>query len=233
MITFLNAYKDAQYGRLKGDKKDVYCKVEFDEGKFYKTDDGYILMANVTKYHGVVRAYKPELPLEPGVCAIPIYSQEYELWEKGKDGKATPRQCKPSLFERNLCAHLDLTLTEGKYYQGTLGFLPDDQLLDLTDDDLLKTIDRNCHLEEVASSGKLPEYQANASYKKNGSYGSYKLSPADKVKWLKKELCDSVQEPGYNEEMSLADLTEQFIAERQENETFLALYFDLLKTIVA
>jgi len=59
------------------------------------------------------------------------------------------------------------------------------------------------------------------------------LTPADKTKWVKQELCQSVKEPGYNEEMSLADLTEQFVVEHQENETFLALYFDLLKAILA
>ncbi|MDJ0690441.1 MAG: hypothetical protein QNJ41_18270 [Xenococcaceae cyanobacterium MO_188.B32] len=231
-IRLLDAYKDIKYARLKGEKNEVFFNVEFDEGKFYPTDNGYVLMANVIKYTGVVRAYKPELPIETGVCAIPFYSNEYELWEKDKEGKSSPRKCQPSLYERNLCAHIALEFPEDKYFKGSISFLPDVQLTNLTDEDVINTIKRNCLLEEVAPSGNLPEYQATSStYKKTNGYN--RLTPADKATWVKKELCQSVKESGYNEEMSLADLTEQFVVEHQENETFLALYFDLLKAILA
>ena len=232
MMKVLDPYKDIPYSRLKGEKNEVFFKIEFDEGKFYPTDYGYALMANVTKSTGLVRAFKPELPVEPGILAIPIYHQEYELWSKDKDGKAVSTKCKPSLYEQNLCNHLALNLSEDQYYQGSISFLPDEQLLNLTDAEVVNTLTRNCHLIEAKSSGKLPEYQPpTSSYKKTN--GVSKLTPADKTKWVKQELCRSVKESGYNEEMSLADLTAQFVTEHQENEAFLAIYFDLLKAILA
>ena len=186
--TYLDPYKEAKYGKLKGKKQDDYLKVEFKEGKFYPVDEGYILIADVTKYKGVVRAFKPEVPLEPGMCAIPIYKTTYEIWEKkDKDSKAAPVKCEPSVFERNLANHLSMIVDEKKSYKGAIAFLPDDQILDLSPEELVSNIERNCQLAETEVTGILPEYVAPSgnSYKKNG-YS--KVTPEDKTKWLKKEL---------------------------------------------
>ncbi len=235
MLRITDPFRDIQYSRIKGEKKDVYFKVEFDEGKFYKVDNGYVLMADVTKYAGVVRAFKPEEPVQPGICAIPIYNKDYEIREKGKDGQYVSNTYSPSIHEKNLCTHLDGTISEDSYYKGSIAFSVDDQLLNLPDEKIIDTVVSSCHLIDTDSSGKLPEYQANtssySSYKKNNGYS--RLTPADKATWVKKELCQSVKEPGYNEEMSLADLTEQFVTENKKDETFLALYFDLIKAILA
>ena len=93
---------------------------------------------------------------------------------------------------------------------------------------LTKTITRNCKLEEVEATGKLPEYKADSGSSKKNNSGSYKTSPADKVTWLKKELVSSIKDGGYNEDMSLIDLVDQIVSE-SEDENTLAIYTDLLK----
>ena len=188
-------------------------------------------MANVTKFTGVIRAFKPEEPLDGGICAIPIYQHEYEEWEKDKSGKSSPKKVEPSLWEQNLVSHLAFDIDLDKHYKGSITFLPDAQLTNLSDKELSDLLVKNCHLEEVKSTNTLPEYQEfTGSYKKNG-YN--RLTPQDKLIFVKKELCDGISDRGCNEEMSLADLTEIFIKEREkQGETFLALYFDLIKAIL-
>ncbi|MGK7937222.1 MAG: hypothetical protein AB4206_15765 [Xenococcaceae cyanobacterium] len=229
--TYLDPWKEAKYGKLKGKKQDDYFKVEFNEGKFYPTDEGYILMADVTKYKGVVRAFKPEVPLEPGVCAIPIYKTTYEIWEKkDKESKATPVKCQPSLSERNLASHLNSVIDKDKTYQGAIAFLPDDQLSDLSAEEIMTNIERNCQLVETESTGNLPEYVAsNGTSKKSG--GSYRISPSEKLTWLKKELVSAIKDAGYNQEMSLIDLTDQIVSESEDDNT-LAIYVDFVKAIL-
>ena len=131
-------------------------------------------------------------------------------------------------MERNLAAYLATNIDDTKHYKGSVGFLPDDQLTDVTDEELTKTITRNCKLEEVEATGKLPEYKADSGSSKKNNSGGYKTSPADKLKWLKKELCDSIKDDGYNEDMSLIDLVDQIVSESEDDNT-LAIYTDLLK----
>ena len=231
-LSILDPYGSRKYCLSKGRKQDDYFKVEFKEGKFYLTNEGYVLMANVTKYKGAVRAFKPEVPLEPGICAIPIYKTTYEIWEKkNKESKAIPVNCEPSVFEKNLVNHLSTIVDESKSYQGAIAFLPDDQILDLSTEELVSNIERNCQLVEVDSTGTLPEYVAPSGngYKKNG-YS--KVTPEDKTRWLKKELCSSIKDGGYNEEMSLVDLVEQLVKEVDSEDT-LAIYTNLLQSILS
>ena len=232
-VRYLDAYKDAEYGNLRGDKSDVYFKVEFDEGKFYSTDDGLALIAHVTEYKGIVRAFKPELDLEPGFCYIPLYNKEYELWEKDKTGKKNPVKHQPSVFEKNLPSYLQFEYLDAiddgsKSVKGSIAFLPNDQLAGLSDDALITQIKNNCRLELIESTGTLPQYKPYVStYKK----GNFNLSPQDKLSWLKKELCSSITDSGCNEEMSLIDLTEQIVSEAKNDNT-LAIYVDFIKTML-
>lgn len=231
MIKYLDPYKDIKYARLKGEKNEVFFKVDFDEAKFVGTNDGLILMGQVSKFTGVIRAFKPEEPLDGGICAIPIYQHKYEEWEKDKTGKASPKKFEPSLWEQNLVSYLSFDVDLDKHYKGSIAFLPDDQLTNLSGKEVNELLSKNCHLEEVEATNTLPEYQEfTSSYKKNG-YN--RLTPSDKLIFVKKELCNSIDDSGYNEEMSLADIIEQFIKEREvQGETFLALYFDLVKAIL-
>ena len=226
-------YGDAKYGSLKGDKSELYFKLEFNEGKFYSIDEGFILIADITRYGGSVRrAFKPELDLEPGICAVPIYTKEYELWEKDKTGKKVPVKHKPSVFEQNLHGYLQFeyldAIDNGKSVKGSIAFLPNDQLLGLSNDDLIAQVTNNCKLELIKSTSNLPEYKPYTGYKKNGSG---KLSPQDKLTWLKKEMCESISDQSYNTEMSLIDLTEKIVSEAKNDNT-LAIYIDLLRTII-
>ena len=213
---------------------DVYFKVEISEGKLYSIDNGLALIAHIIEYKGIVRAFKPELDLEPGFCCIPIYNKEYELWEKDKTGKKIPVKHQPSVFEKNLHSYLQFEYLDAiddgdKSVKGSIAFLPNDQLFNLSDDDLIAQIKNNCKLELIKSTGTLPEYKPVSSYKKNGNF---KLSPQEKLVWLKKELCNSITDKGYNESMSLIDLTERIVSEAKNDNT-LAVYVDFIKTMLA
>ena len=229
-LKFLDPYKERKYAEIRGSKKDRPFKVEFSEGKFYKVDNGYVLMAGCDSLVGVIKAFKPEegLPYPIGNVLIPIYDKDYEVWnskEKKNDILS------PTIHEKNLCAHLDLTIEEDKYYRGFISLLPDEQLTNLTDADISNLITSNCDLKEVTPSGNLLSYEAksNGTYKKGGSY---KLSPEEKIKAIKKELCNSITGNGFNDEMSLIDLVDQIVSE-SEDENTLAIYVDLLKTAVS
>lgn len=227
-IKYLDPYKDISYARLKGDKASSLFKVEFAEGKFHKTDSGYVLMADVLFLNGVVKAFKPEegLPSPVGMCAIPIYSKDYELWDKKENKSIT---ISPTIHEKNLCGHLDMTISEDKHYRGSITLLPNDNFTNLSDADISNLVSANCQLLEATASGKLPVYEefSPSNYKKNGSY---KLTPTEKLKILKEELADSIQENGFNGEMSLIDLVDQ-IATETKNENTLAIYVDFIKAI--
>ena len=81
-LLYSDPYKDNKFGKIKGDKKDEYFKAVFDEAKFYKHENSYILAGQFTAFFGVARAYKPELGLKAGLVEIPIYGSEYEIRQK-------------------------------------------------------------------------------------------------------------------------------------------------------
>ena len=234
-VRFFDPYKDVEYGNLRGDKSDVYFKITFDEGKFHSTDDWFALIANVTEHKGIVRAFKPEEDLKPGACYIPVFNKEYELWEKDKTGKKVPVKHQPSVFEKNLHSYLQFEYLDaiddgGKSVKGSIAFLPNDQFIGLSDKDLITQMANNCKLELIDSTGTLPEYKPYTStYQKNGNFG---LSPQEKLIWLKKELCNSITDKGYNESMSLIDLTDRIVSEAKNDNT-LAIYVDFIKTMLA
>lgn len=228
VLQYNTPYESRKYGYVKGDKQGVFFKVDFKEGKFYNTEDGYVLMADVMGFMGVVRSYKPEEAIVmPGWTQITYFSRDYELWHKKEK-----KEISPTLHEKTLCSHLAITISEDKYYSGSITLLPDDQFTDKPDDVVIDLINKNCQLIEIEPSGNLIPYEAskaNGGYKKNnGNYNS-KLSLEDKVKALKKELILSIKDDKCNEEMSLIDLVDQLVGESEDDNT-LAVYVDLVKS---
>ncbi len=238
MIKYTDPFNNDPYAKLKGDKSDVYLKIEFSEAKLYEVDNGYVLAGNITSYVGAVRAYKPEEPIKPGLCAIPIYDREFELWNKNKDGKNVLSKHLPSLFEKNLTSHLKSnfipSLGADKALKGSIGFLPNAQLQGLSEFDIAANIPHNCQLEIITATGNLPEYKPYTGSSKKASNGKYYgLTPSDKLVWLKQELVSAIASSNFTEETSLSLLLKQVIYENDKDETFLALYTDMLKTLIA
>lgn len=241
-MKYCDPYKDAKYGYLKGDKTSEAYFIQFSEAKLYETDNGYSLLANVSSYSGVVRAYKPELSLKPGICAIPIYEKEYEIREKNKaTGEYEGIKCQPSLFEQNLPGLFLLEYADAigadssKSVKGSIAFLPDYQLRNLTNEEVVKLLNQNCKLELIESTGTLPEYVSYGSNSsKKGNYNNYnRMTPSEKAKWIKDDLCLAIRANGFNSDMALCDVVEQFVAEKKESEIFLSVYFDLVKNIAS
>ena len=166
-----------------------------------------------------------------------IYSQEYELWEKGDDGKSKPVKYQPSKFEKALATSIDANksawMPEGKNIGGEISLSPDAQVSSFRTEDLSSFVTNSCKIEPIGSSGKLPEYTppSTGAYKK-GSGKAYGVSPEDKLAFIKKELCSSIAASWAKEDASLGLLVEQMITEHKDDETFLAVYFDLLKATV-
>ncbi len=46
MIKYTDPFNNDPYAKLKGDKSDVYLKIEFSEAKLYEVDNGYVLSGN-------------------------------------------------------------------------------------------------------------------------------------------------------------------------------------------
>jgi hypothetical protein len=236
-VKYLDPYKDDPYGKLKGDKADTWFKVNFDEAKIYPIENGYMLAGYFTSYAGIIRNFKASEPLAPGLCALPIYSQEYELWEKGDDGKSKPVKYQPSKFELALCTYIGANssswMPEGKNIAGEISFSPDAQVSSFRAEDLTQFVTNSCKIEPIGSSGKLPEYTppSTGAFKK-GSGKSYGMSPEDRLAFIKKELCDSTAANWATEQSTLGVLVKQMVAEHENDESFLAIYFDLLKATV-
>lgn len=236
-VKYLDPYKDDPYGKLRGEKADTWFSVNFDEAKVYPIDNGYVLAGFFTGYSGVIRNYKASEPVLPGLCALPIYSQEYESRVKGDDGNWTTVKNQPSKYEKVLCGVIDanseLWLPEGKGIGGEISFSPDQMVQSMDETAIKAFIDSTVKIETVTLSGKLPEYKppSTGSYKK-GSSKSWSVSPDQKLEFVKKELISSIAASGFTEENSLGCLTIQMIAEHEDDDKFLSIYFDMLMAIV-
>jgi hypothetical protein len=235
-IAYLDPYKDDPYGKLKGNKTDCWFKINFDEARLYPIDTGYILAGFVTGYAGVVRSFKPNGPLAPGLCAIPIYNKEYEAREKDKDGNWQSVKYQPSIAETAICdlinTHKSTYLVDSMGIGGEISFSPDAQLQSFDRPMLTQFIKDSCKVETVTLTGKLPEYTPPSNNgQKKGWGGSKGVSLDEKLEFIKKELISSVAATGFTTENSLAVLTEQIILEHQNDDRFLEIYFDILTAI--
>jgi hypothetical protein len=232
-VKYLDPYKDDVYGKIRGDKSDAYFKVAYDEGKVYKTEDAYILAAFVTQYESVVRNFKPENPLTPGLCAIPIYGQEYEIRQKDKDGNWTGVKYQPSKLEKALYevikTHESLWMPEGQGIRGELSFLPDGMCGQMDAPIVTSTLASNNNIMLVPLTGRLPEYTPpNNNAQRKGGGKSYGLSPEDRILFVKKQICSDLAADGFTVDNSLPLLISQLKLEHPMHEDDVQTYFDIL-----
>lgn len=233
VVKYLDPYKDDVYGKLRGDKADAYLKIAYDEAKVYKTDDAYILAAYVTAYQGVVRNFKPENPLTPGLCAIPIYGTEYEIRQKDKDGNWLGVKYQPSKYEKalyeNIKTHESLWMPEGEAIKGEISFMPDGMIATMDAVTIDGMVAANSKTEIVPLTGKLPAYTPpnnNAQRKATGK--SYGLSPEERIMFIKKQLCADLASSGFTVENTLPLLMSQMINEHVGDGDLIQIYFDTL-----
>lgn len=193
VIQYNDPWKDKPYGKLKGDKSESFCKIIFDEAQIHKSDNGYVVTAFVTDYQGVVRSYKPENPLTPGLCEIPFYDSEYEVKSKDKDGNWTTEKKQPSKFELALCdffanSQEDFTSSDSAF-KGEITHLPDAMLTTYEGKTLIDFVANNVKLEAITPTGKLPEYKVFKSKSNGNSWGKSKyLTPEEKVEFIVKQM---------------------------------------------
>ena len=236
-VLYSDPYKDNPYGKLKGDKKDAFFKVSFDEGKFHRVDDGYVLTAFCTAYDGITRSYKPELGINHGLCEIPFYNTEYELAYK-KDGSYVTSKHQPSIFEKAICAYLDNNIdvmqSNDKVLTGIVGHLPDDMCSSLTSETLEVFLKQNINVESIPALGFLKPWTPSknkGNYNSKGSYSSG-ITMTEKLAFIKQQLCDSIKLGTPTEDESLAELTMRFKNEHAQDAAFLSIYFDMLMAII-
>lgn len=233
VVKFLDPYKDDLYGKLRGDKSDAYLKVTFDEGQVHKAEDSYILAAFVTQYEGVVRSYKPENPLTPSLCAIPIYGQEYEIRSKDKDGNWTAIKYQPSKIEKALYESIknseSLWMPEGQGIKGELSFFPNGTYASMDTAAINAVLPSNFKIELTPLTGKLPAYTLPAAgFQRKGGGKGYGLSPEERVMFIKKQICEDLAASGFTVENSLPLLINQMITEHPMDGDCVQIYFDTL-----
>ena len=232
-VKYNDPYGKREYARLKGDKKDTFFKISFDEATLHKTDDSYILYGYITEYQGIVRSFKPQDPILPGICAVPFYGREYELRFKGTDGNYNTEKIQPSIFEAEL--HRYLGNNEDKFFQyksvfkGSITHIPNMMLASYQGQSLTDFVVNNIQLEQTELTDKLPPFSPPTSFKKGGSsWKSFGATMEEKVAFLVKQMELDVKDERYKQGRSLADLTDQLIKEHSDNENFIQIYFDML-----
>jgi hypothetical protein len=232
VVKFLDPYKDDKYGKLRGDKSDCYFKVTFAEAKVYKTDDAYIIAGHTSGYEGIMRSYKPELPLEFGLCALPIYGQEYEIRRKDGDNWVADK-IKPSIFE--LAAYKwikehELDWIDDKTISGSFTSPPDGMVASMDTAGLNNMVMLNLSFEDIQPTGSLEPYEPPKTYGANGKGGtrSYGMQPSEKYDWIKKQLVADIISPAITGNESMIKLIEQVLIEQPMENDVSSTYFDCL-----
>lgn len=233
---YYSPYKDDPYGKVKGDKTSSYFTVNIGEAKVHLIDNGYILAGHINSMGGILPAFAKDEAIPSGLCAIPIYNAEYEIREKIGD-KWEGVKYQPSRSEKALC---DLIKEAGDSWtkddvciKGTISFIPDAILTGRTDGEVKAQVQQNTQVEFITPTGKLPAYKTpdNNAQRKGGSW-SKGASLDEKAAFLRKELSGFLPDPDYNEDTNLGLLVHRTKQSMEEDEVFLTLYFDILKTIV-
>ncbi len=236
-VKYLDPYKDDPYGKLKGDKAESYLKVSFDEAKVYSTGDSYVVAAFVTAYSGIVRSFKPADPLTPGLCAIPIYGQEYEIREKDFSGTWNSVKYQPSIYEKALYDHIKVHeaffIPPSGGIKGELTFVPNGICASMDEAALNALVATNVKTQVIDLSGKLPEYTPPSSYaqRKTGGY-SKGASMDEKLVFLKKQMVADIRESTFTVEDTLAEITDRILKEHSDNQAFIDIYFEMLMAVI-
>lgn len=236
-IKYNDPYGKREYAQLKGDKSDAFFKIVFDEATLHKTDDAYIFYGNITEYQGVVRSFKPENPIEPGICAIPFYGQEYEVRSKDKDGNWQSIKQQPSIFEVALYKHLltneSVYIADNKSVSGEIAHLPNAMCQGFNEQSLAALLTSNVKLTSIPSTGKIPAFEPPSNNYKSKGYGGYKsVSPDEKIAFIVKQLEGDVKHVDWKSGKTLAELTDQIILEHSDSENFISIYFDMIMACV-
>lgn len=237
VLKYNDPYGSRKYAQLKGDKRDCYFKLVFSEAVVHKTDEAYILFGQVDEYQGIVRSFRPENPITPGLCIVPLYGQDYEVRKKDKNGEWSSEKMQPSIFEKTLFNHIqeneDDWTPHNASIKGQITHLPDGMLEGQNDVTRTQFVANNVSIEQVDSTGNIPDYTPSASGGQRKSYGGYKgISMEERLLFVKKELCDSIAANGFTADNSLGLLTKTFVQEHPGDENYTQLYFDLLISIV-
>lgn len=232
-VKYLDPYKDDKYGKIRGDKSGSYFKVVFDEAKLYKTDDAIILAGEVIQYDGLVRGFKPELPLEPGLCAVPFYCKEYEIRRKDGDNWVSDK-FKPSIFELAIYNWFDvhekeLMVDGNNAICGSVTHIPNGMCATISDEMLTAHLKSNLLLNGMVSTGKLPAYEPpKTSAPNRGGGRSYGLSPVEKLMFIKNQLAIDTKDTTYTPDKPLIELISQFTVENPLDGSATQAYFDCL-----
>ena len=232
-VKYNDPYGKRDYAQLKGDKADSYFKILFDEATLHSTDEGYILYGNITEYQGVVRNYKPENPIEAGICAIPFYDKQYIIPKKSDDGQYEKIDTQPSTFEKALCKYISIReddiIQHNSGIKGFITHLPNAMLQGSNDEMIANFVEKNISLEPTELTGKVLEFTPPTSYKKGKSnWKNFGATMEEKVAFLVKQMEIDVKDNVYKQGQCLADLTDQLIKEHSDNENFIQIYFDML-----
>lgn len=232
-VQYSDPFNDSPYGKLKGDKSDAFFKIVYDEGQVHKTENAYILAAYITEYQGITRSYKPENPLLPGLCTVPIYGQEYEIRQKDKSGNYTSVKYKPSKFEQalyeNIKTHESLWIPQGQNIKGEITFIPDGMCATMDTATLNGTVANNSGTEFVPISGKLPEYSPpSGGGQRKGGGKSYGLSSDERIMFVKKQICSDLAASGFSVDNSLPLLIRQLMVEHPMDTDIVQIYFDTI-----
>ena len=232
-IKYRDPYKDDKYGKLTGDKSEAYFGVNFSEAVVHKTENAYIIAGYATDYKSVIRSFKPEQGLNPGLVALPIYGAEYEVRSKDSKGEWQSTKVQPSTFEKQL--YTDISTDEDAWMPRnaaiTLAFthIPNGMADNMDAMDLTATIVKNVTLSQVDLSGKLPEYTPPKAYSGGKGGGkSYGMSPQQRLDFLKKQLQADILSPMHKESDSLPELITQIFVEQAESPGTAETYFDAL-----
>ena len=245
-LLYLDPWKNRKFARLKGDKACEYARIAFSEAKFYKHENSYVLAGQFDSFLGVAHAFNPTQALNPSLCEIPIYSEAYESREKkagtGTNGVKAEYETitiQPSIAEKLLYQHIEDNptkyLQDGKALKGAITLHPDSDYEGKIGLAKLNFLLSQFSTEVIDSSGKYPDWEVPKSYSK-GSYNNFSkgISLEDKQAFLRKELASTIAEDGYGADSSLpiAAYVHKIIQDNQDNERFLALYFDLIGNLV-
>jgi hypothetical protein len=232
-VKYLDPYKDDKYGKIRGDKSGSYFKVSFKEAKLYRTDDAIILAGEVTKYDGLVRGYKPELALEPGLCAIPFYRKEYEI--RRKDGeKWVLDKIQPSIFEKAIYDWLDIFEKTPDYavpgcVSGDITHIPNGMVANADEQMMTNYLNSNIDLRGAIATGNLPAYEPPKDYAPGGGgKKSYGLSPVEKLMFIKNQLAIDTKDSEYTPDRPMLELINQMLVENPMDGEATQLYFDCL-----
>lgn len=244
-LFYSDPWKDNKFGKIKGDKKDSFARIFFEEVRIYKHESSYVLAGQLLSVMGVPRSYKPENPIQPGLVELYLYNEPYEVRQKkpGSGGNGQKAEYEtitetPSIIEKHFYQHIQDNpskyLAEDKALSGSITFMPDIDFQDKSEDTAKEIAIANLALQPREISGNYPIWEAPKPYSKS-SYSSYSKGASidEKINLLKKELASSIAETSFKEnlDMPLAAYMHKVISDNFENREFLQAYFALLRAI--